>query len=419
MFQVESLRHHFPALQHSRNGQIPIFLDGPAGTQVPQRAILAMVRYLSNCNANRGGVFETSRETDHIIAKAHEWMAALLNASSPAEIVFGANMTTLTMHLSRSLAKTWQAGDEILLTWLDHDANVSPWKQVAEERGVVVKRVNFQPENGMLDMDDFHQKLSKKTKLVAVTAASNVLGTLTPIPEIVNSAHEAGALVFIDAVHYTPHMLVDVQQWQCDFLACSAYKFFGPHIGILWGKKELWDSLTPYKLTPAPNTSPGRWMTGTQNHECLAGLTGTLDYLLDLGKQHFATGETQKDHSLLRLRFRAAFQAIRDYETNLGKTFLKGLKELKEYRCWGMSDLEHLSLRVPTFAITHAERSPEEVSTHLAKHHVYSWAGDMYADGVIEKLGQKNRGGVVRLGFVHYNTDSEVTKTLELLNSLT
>jgi cysteine desulfurase family protein (TIGR01976 family) len=281
MFDVNALREQFPSLRRVRgaDGRVPVFLDGPGGTQVPQRVIDAMVRYLTTCNANQGGVFTTSRESGAILDHAHQAAADLLNAPSADEIIFGANMTSLTFHLSRAFGRTLRPGDEVLVTRLDHDANVRPWVLAARDAGATARFVDIHPEDCTLDLDDLRRQLTPRVRLVAVTCASNVVGSVTDVRLITRLAHEVGALVFLDAVHYAPHRLIDVQDWGCDFLACSAYKFFGPHVGILWGKREHLCSLPAYKLRPATDDLPGRWMTGTQNHEGLAGVAAAIDYL--------------------------------------------------------------------------------------------------------------------------------------------
>src|SRR5579884_3093341 len=286
MLDVKACRRQFPALHGQRNGRTPIFLDGPGGTQVPRRVIDAIVHYLSTCNANHGGVFATSQESDRILAEAHQAVADLLHAPSADEIIFGQNMTTLTLHLSRSLAQTWRPGDEVLVTRLDHDANVSPWVLAARDAGATVRFIDVHPEDCTLDLDSLRRLLDDRTRLVAVGCASNAVGTFNDVARLTRWAHEVRALAFLDAVHYAPHGPMDVQAWDCDFLACSAYKFFGPHVGVLWGRRELLESLPAYKVRPAPDTLPDRWMTGTQNHEGLAGVPAAVDYLAEIGGRH-------------------------------------------------------------------------------------------------------------------------------------
>lgn len=418
MLNVESLRRQFPALGLVRNGRTPVFLDGPGGTQVPQRVIDAMVYYLTACNANHGGLFATSQRSDQTLAAAHQAMADMLHASSPAEIVFGQNMTTLTLHLSRSLGKTLLAGDEIVVTRLDHDANVTPWVLMARDAGATVRYVDIHPEDGTLNLEDFRRQLSSRTKLVAVGCASNALGTINDVPTIVRSAHAAGAKVFMDAVHYAPHGPIDVQEWDCDFLACSAYKFFGPHVGVLWGKRELLEELPAYKVWPAPETIPDRWMTGTQNHEGLAGVVAAVDYLADIGG---ANPSYQRAFPALRdrcLQIHAGLAAIQDYEAKLGGRLLTALKERLRFKIWGITDSDRLSKRVPTFALTPADHTPNELAEHLAAREIYAWSGNMYALLAAERLGLQDRGGFLRLGLIHYNTDEEIDRLLRALDEL-
>jgi cysteine desulfurase family protein (TIGR01976 family) len=393
-FPVEQLRSQFPALQRVIDGKHPVFLDGPGGTQVPRRVIDAVVHYLSTCNANHGGTFTTSRESDAIVARAHASVARLLNAPSPEEIVFGQNMTSLTFHFSRALGRTWKPGDEVLVTRLDHDANVRPWVLAARDAGATVRLVDVHPEDCTLDLDDFRAKLGDRTRLVAVGAASNVVGTLNDIPRLAKLAHGVGAKIYVDAVHYAPHGPIDVQAWDCDFLACSAYKFFGPHVGILWGRRDWLEALEPYKVRPCADTIPDRWMTGTQNFEGLAGVAAAVDYLTEVGPE-----------------------TLRAYEQALGGRLLAGLAE-RGIKVWGITDPSRLGERVPTFSIEMPGRTAAEVALHLASHEIYAWNGNMYAMELSERLGLEGRGGFLRLGLVHYNTREEVDRTLQALDEL-
>jgi cysteine desulfurase family protein (TIGR01976 family) len=407
MVDVHSLRRQFPALNVPRQGPLPIFLDGPGGTQVPQRVIDAVAHYLCSCNANHGGVFTTSRESDAILRSAHEAVADLLNAPSPDEVIFGPNMTTLTLHLSRSLARTWRAGDEVLVTRLDHDANVTPWVLAARDAGATVQVCDIHPEDCTLDLDDLRRRLTARTRLVAVACASNAVGTVNDVRTIGQLAHDAGALVFLDAVHYAPHGPMDVQAWGCDFLACSAYKFFGPHVGILWGRRVLLEELPAYKVRPAPATLPDRWMTGTQNHEGLAGVAAAIDYLADIG------GASSPDR---RGRLRAALTAIAAYEGELGRRLLDALAERRRFKVWGITDPARRSGRVPTIALTMADRPALALAEHLAARGIYTWSGNLYALGLAERLGVEEQGGFLRLGLVHYNTVEEVERVVAALD---
>ncbi len=405
MFDVEACRRQFPALQCKIDGHFPLFLDGPGGTQVPQRVLDAMTHYLSVCNSNRGGCFTTSRESDALLDEAHRAAADLLNAPSPEEIVFGANMTTLTFHLSRAFARTLRPGDEILVTRLDHDANVSPWMLAARDAGASANLVDIHPGDCTLDLDDFRRRLTPHVRLVAVTCASNLVGSVNDVRTLAQWVHEAGALLYLDAVHYAPHRSIDVQEWDCDFLVCSAYKFFGPHVGLLWGKSNLLRRLPAYKLRPATNELPGRWMTGTQNHEGLVGVTAAIEYLASLGE-----GATRRE------RLVAAFAAIHERETMLADRLLDGLAARPRFRVWGISLPERRAERVPTVAITADDATPSQLAEHLAKREIYTWNGNMYALELTERLGVEDHGGLLRLGLTHYNTIEEIDRLLQALD---
>jgi cysteine desulfurase family protein (TIGR01976 family) len=418
MFDVAALRRQFPALNTSRDNSLPVFLDGPGGTQAPQRVVDAMVHYLTRCNANHGGVFATSQESDRITDDAHAAVADLLNASSPDEVAFGANMTSLTFHLSRAIGRTLKPGDEVVVTRLDHDANVSPWVLAARDAGAVVRLVDIRADDCTLDLDDLRRQLNGRTRLVAVACASNAVGTVNDIPGIVRLAHAAGARVFVDAVHYAPHGPIDVQAWDCDFLACSAYKFFGPHVGILWGKRAWLEELPAYKLRPAPDTLPGRWMTGTQNHEGLAGVAAAIEYLAEVGA---ACPEYQNAFAAFTGRRRhvhAGLAAIRAYESRLGAKLLTALAQRPRFKVWGITDPTRLAERVPTVSITLADRSAGELAEHLAGRNIYAWNGNMYALGLSERLGLEACGGFLRLGLIHYNTEEEVDRLIRALDEL-
>ncbi len=413
MFDVNALRKHFPSLNRvsATASRLPIFLDGPGGTQVPQRVIDAMVRYLTTCNANHGGVFTTSRESDAILHEAHQAAADLLNAPSADEIIFGANMTTLTFHLSRAFGRMLRPGDEVLVTRLDHDADVRPWVLAARDAGAAVNFVDLHPEDCTLDLDNLRRQLTPRVRLVAVTCASNAVGTVTDVRLITRLAHEAGALVFLDAVHYAPHRLIDVQDWDCDFLACSAYKFFGPHVGILWGKQEHLRRLPAYKLRPATDDLPGRWMTGTQNHEGLAGVVAAIDYIASIHSD-------ADRHWSRRQRLVHTFGAIENYERKLAERLLDGLRSRPRLRVWGITQRERLGERVPTVSITAADHTPLQIAEHLAEREIYTWNGNMYALELTERLGLEEHGGLLRLGLVHYNTVEEIETLLQALDEL-
>jgi cysteine desulfurase family protein (TIGR01976 family) len=410
MWNVEHARQHFPALQQQRDGRPAVFLDGPGGTQVPRRVIDAVSHYLAACNANHGGRFATSRESDAIITAAHEAVADLLNAPSADEVIFGANMTSLTFHLSRAVGRTLRPGDEVVVTRLDHDANVTPWVLAARDGGAAVRWVDIHAEDCTLDLEDLARQLGPRTRLVAVGLASNAVGTVNDVAAIVRQAHAAGAWVYLDAVHYAPHGPIDVQQLGCDFLACSAYKFFGPHVGVLWGRRQLLETLPAYKVRPAPDDLPGRWMTGTQNHEGLAGVAAAVDYLAGLAP---APGSGNR-----RARLRAALTAIQAYEAELARYLLEALAERPQFKVWGITNPSRLAGRVPTVSITHARHSPAEMAEHLGARHIYAWHGNMYAQVLSERLGLEEKGGWLRLGLVHYNTRAEIDRLLEALDAL-
>ena len=409
---VENCRRKFPALSRKINGKPVIYFDGPGGTQVPQAVIDAVSHYLAHTNANHEGLFATSQESDQVLTEAHRGLADFLGANDPKSVVFGANMTSLTFALSRALAKTWKADDEIIVTRLDHDANVTPWVMAAQDAGATVHFVQIIHEDCTLDLGDLRSKLSKKTKLVAVGCASNSVGTINPVTDICTWAHEVGALLFLDAVHYAPHSLIDVEQFGCDFLACSVYKFFGPHVGVLWGKRELLEELPAYKVRPASDNLPGKWMIGTQNHEGIAGSLAAVEYLADLGR-----AVSSNDSLTRREALRTAFTAISQYEKDLVAHLLNGLKRLSDVRVWGITDKERFNERLPTVSITHKKRSPSELAKQLGDDGVFVWHGNYYALQLSEALDMEP-DGMVRIGLAHYNTKREVDRLLNILQHL-
>lgn len=405
-------RQQFPALLRQVNERTAVFLDGPAGTQVPQSVIDAITNYYVQHNANHGGAFVTSQESDDILRETHQAIADLLGASDPECVAFGANMTSLTFALSRALGQTWQSGDEIIVSRLDHDANVRPWVLAAEDAGAQVRFVEIRREDCTLDLDDLKSKLNERTRLVALGCASNSVGTINPYRDVIGWAHEVGALVFLDAVHYAPHALIDVESWDCDFLACSAYKFFGPHVGILWGKRKHLQSLTAYKLKTVPDSVPDKWMTGTQNHECLAGTLAAVNYLADIGHK------CAEDQSLpRRAALETAFNAIQPYEQFLVERLLAGLRNIPGIQIWGINDPARAHERLPTLSITHHRLSPEALATELGQRGLFVWHGNYYALELSESLGLEP-DGMVRIGLVHYNTADEVDRLLNELEQL-
>ena len=405
-------RQQFPALLRQVNERTAVFLDGPAGTQVPQSVIDAITNYYAQHNANHGGAFVTSHESDDILRATHQAIADLLGASDSDCVAFGANMTSLTFALSRALGQTWQSGDEIIVSRLDHDANVRPWVLAAQDAGVQVHFVEIHREDCTLDLDDLKSKLNERTRLVALGCASNSVGTINPYRDVIAWAHEVGALVFLDAVHYAPHALIDVESWDCDFLACSAYKFFGPHVGILWGKRKHLQSLTAYKLKTVPDSLPDKWMTGTQNHECLAGTLAAVNYLADIGRN------CAEDQSLpRRSALETAFNSIQPYEQFLVERLLAGLRNIPGIQIWGINDPARAHERLPTLSITHHRLSPEALATELGQRGLFVWHGNYYALELTESLGLQP-DGMVRIGLVHYNTADEVDRLLDELEQL-
>ncbi len=410
------IRQQFPSLDRSA-----IFFDNPGGTQIVRHSLERMQRYLLECNANHGGAFETSRRSDEILDEAHAAMAEFLNAARPDEIVFGHNMTTLTLHLSRSLAQWLQPGDQIVVTRLDHDANIAPWLLIAEDRGCRVVWVDFHPEDCTLNLEEFQKALERQPEIVAFGYASNAVGTINPVRQMTRLAKEAGALVFVDAVHYAPHGPIDVQDIGCDFLVCSAYKFFGPHLGVLYGRYELLSDLKAYKVRPAPNNPPGKFETGTQNHEGIAGLLGTLEYLAWLGAQFgsdAAEGLREEGFTGRRLLYKQAMTAIRAYEYELSRALLVAIAAVPGTRIYGITDSKQLDRRVPTVSFTLAGKHPRAVAEALGQAGIYVWDGNYYALAVTERLGLEDKGGMVRVGAVHYNTVQEIERLHDALNQV-
>ena len=412
MLDVASVRRQFPALQRAVGGRAPVFLDGPGGTQVPQRVVDAVVYYLTAANANHGGVFTTGRLSDALLYDAHRAVADLLNAPSPDEVAFGPNMTTLTLHLSRAFARTLRLGDEVLVTRLDHDANVRPWVLAARDAGATVRIAGIRAEDCTLDLEELRHLINERTRLVALGCASNATGTINPVRDIADWAHQVGALVFLDAVHFAPHGLIDVQALGCDFLACSAYKFFGPHIGILWGKKRLLEQLDAYKVRPAPLAPPHKWMTGTQSHEAIAGALAAVEYLADLGRTLAANENLPRRGAL-----REAYREIGSYERGLCGKLLAGLDDLPEIQVFGINSPERMEERVATVSFTHDRFTAEQMAEQLGRAGFFTWHGNYYALNLTETLGLEP-GGMLRVGLVHYNTLTEVERFLEALHGL-
>lgn len=411
-------RSHFPALTQTHAGKPLVFFDNPGGTQVPQQVIGQMTDYLRRSVANTHGAFITSQRTDAVIDECHAGLAALLGGE-PDEIVLGANMTSLTFALSRSLAREWQAGDEIILTTLDHDANVTPWLLAAEERGVIVHFVDINPDDCTLLMSDFERYLSPRTKFVAVGWASNAFGTINDVQTIVKQAHAVGALCFVDAVQSVPHIPCDVKALDADFVACSAYKFFGPHVGVLWAKREHLERLFAYKVRPAPETLPSRWETGTQNFEGQAGINGALEYLGGLGVGYMERYDQQIGEIFgQRAVLLAAMHAIAEAEQSLGQYLIQALQTLKGVQLYGILEPERGHLRVPTVAFRKDGITPQGIAKTLGNEGICVWDGHYYALRAVERLGLLDQGGMVRVGLAHYNTRTEIDRMVAVLESI-
>ena len=406
-FDVEWVRQQFPSLGLQVNGQPAAFLDGPAGTQVPRQVMDAVKNYFLESNANTYGAFLTSRRNDEIIRAARAAMADFFHCASD-EVVFGQNMTTITFALSRAIGRELGPGDEIVLTTLDHDANFSPWKTL-EERGVVIRQVDIRESDCTLDLDDLTRKLSPKTKLVAVGYASNIVGSINPVAEITRLAHAAGAMIFIDAVHYAPHGSIDVQALGCDFLVCSPYKFFGPHLGVLYGKKELLEKYRPYKVRPATAAVPECWETGTQVQELIAGVHAAVEYLAGLGRRRDPSAADR------RAALVAAYRATAAYERTLVTRLIRGLLDIPGLRLFGISDPGRFRERCSTVSFRLAQGTPLEAATFLGDRGIFTWDGNFYALNLTERLGVEQQGGVLRVGLVHYNTAAEIDRLLAAL----
>ncbi len=385
------VRAQFPALAQTVNGHPAVFLDGPGGTQVPQRVIDGISGYAT-------------------IAEARRAMADFFNCD-PDEVVFGPNMTTLTYAVSRSIGRELHPGDEILLTHLDHDANISPWRAL-EERGVTIRLAEINEEDCTLDMHDLTAKITERTKLVAVGYASNAVGTINHAEEVIRLAHKAGALAYIDAVHYAPHGPIDVRALDCDFLVCSTYKFFGPHMGVLYGKREHLKRLVPYKVRANTNAIPNRWEWGTLNHECIAGITACVDYLADLGRRADPSASTRRSALL------AAYKAIQQHERELMERLISGLLVIPGLKLYGIHNPQRFNQRCPTVAVRIAGWTPLQLATKLGERGFFTWDGNYYALNLTERLNVEKDGGFLRIGLAHYNTTEEVERFLAALREI-
>ena len=410
---LSAIRNQFPSLNRPA-----IFFDNPGGTQIARQSLDRINKYLLESNANHEGAFATSIASDAVLDEAHLAMADFYNASSPEEIVFGNNMTSLTLHMSRSISRDWKSGDEIVVTRLDHDANATPWVLAAQDRGVKVNWVDFDVEDGTLNLDSLQKALDRKPRLLAVGYASNSLGTINPVAKIIKIAHAMGTLVYIDAVQYAPHGPIDVQKLDCDFLVSSAYKFFGPHSGILYGKHELLEKLFAYKVRPATNTLPGKFETGTQNHEGIAGVLGAVEYFQWVGKQfgsEAVEGLSGNGYNGRILDLKKAMAVIRAYEYELSRALLSALQSIPNLTLYGLTDERRLEERVATYSFRLKDLPPRSVAEKLAKENIYVWDGNYYALNITERLGLEDTGGMVRVGATHYNTLEEVEQLKNVL----
>ncbi|MFZ3264079.1 MAG: cysteine desulfurase-like protein [Terriglobales bacterium] len=416
------IRSQFPSLAQTVNGQLAVFLDGPGGTQVPKRVIDAISDYLAHNNANTGGAYHTSRNTDRMIAEGRAAMGDFLNCEAD-EIVFGANMTSLTYAMSRAFGRELGPGDEIVLTLLDHDANFSPWKAL-EEKGVTIRAAKFNPADCTLDMHDLARQITTHTRLVAVGYASNAVGTINNVKEVVRRARQAGALSYIDAVHYAPHGLIDVRALDCDFLACSTYKFFGPHMGVLYGKREHMQRLRPYKVRPNTNNIPQCWEWGTLNHECIAGIKACVDYWEELGHRVEAglrpagTGQSPVSTLTRREAIVSAHAAIHPHERAMTEKMIAGLLEIPGLKLYGITDPRRFDHRCATFVVRIEGHTPLELATKLGERGFFTWDGNYYALNLTEQLDVERLGGFLRIGLVHYNTMEEVERMLAALREI-
>ncbi len=416
---VKKIREQFPALSLTDEGKARIYLDNPGGTQVPRQVLERMERYLVHTNANHGGPFRTSIESDHVLEEAHQGMADLLNAESADEIVFGPNMTTLTFAVSRSIGRLLSRGDVILLTRMDHDGNIGPWLHLAEDLGLKVRWMSFDLETYEYDLGEAADLLKDgAVKLTAINYASNCLGTINNVKTITELAHQSDAMVFVDAVQYVPHGPTDVQDLDCDFLVCSPYKFFGPHQGVLWGKSELLEKLEAYKVRPADDNAPGKFETGTQLHEGQAGTLGVLEYLQWIGETMGSEYHRYfPEFSGRRMNLHAAMLAVQEYEQTLSSRLIDGLRSLSGVVVRGISNQNDFSRRVPTVSFTVKNQNPEEIALKLAEENIFIWHGHNYALEAIRMMELEESGGVVRIGPVHYNTVEEIDCALEVLKT--
>lgn len=418
-FDLEAVRSQFPALSILDNGVRRIYFDNPAGTQVPASVAAAVSGCLLTKNANLGGYFASSTDADRVVESARSAMADFLNAPSPDEIIFGQNMTTITLHLSRSIGRLFEPGDEIVLSRMCHDANVWPWALMARDLGLEIKWLSFDRSTFEFDLDEVDELLTDRTRLLCFGGASNLTGTINDAAAICAKARDAGVITYIDAVQSAPHIATDVQDLGCDFLVCSAYKFFGPHQGILWGRRELLEGLEPYKVRPAPETIPDCFETGTPSVEGLAGVAATVNYLAWIGETMADDHVERWSHLSGRCRqLHAAMDCMFDYEKGLACRLVDGLMQIEGIEVQGISAPEAMHRRVPTVAFTHDTVRSDAIARSLGERNIFVWSGHNYAIEVAKTLGIYDSGGAVRIGPVHYNSQAEVDDLLAALASI-
>lgn len=418
-FDLDSIRAQFPALSIVDGDSPRVYLDNPAGTQVSQKVVDRISDCLIRSNANEFGHFRTSQTVDAIIEGAHAAIADLINAPSREEVVFGPNMTTLTLHVSRSIGRCLKPGDEIIVTRMDHDANVAPWLLLARDLDLEIRWLPFNTETFEFDLGELDAILTDRTRLVCVGGASNMTGTINDVKTICEKAHDAGAWAYVDAVQSLPHVSTDVQELGCDFLVCSAYKFFGPHQGALWGRRELLETLEPYKVRPASEKIPDRFETGTQNHEGMAGTTAAVDYFAWIGESMTGQYHAKYGHLAGRRKYvHAALDCLFDYEQGIAKHLIRGLQTLPGVRIKGITAAEAMERRVPTVSFTVDGVSPDSIAARLGAQNIFVWSGHFYAVEVAKHLGIYDSGSTVRIGPVHYNSLAEIDQLLNALDDM-
>ena len=410
-YPIAEIRSLFPGLQRQVNGNQAIFFDGPGGSQSPESVGDAVKHYLLHQNANVGMSFATSKETDSLIEETMRACADFVGCEDYREIVFGQNMTSLTIQLASALSRTWGPGDEVVVTRSDHDANVRPWVLAAQWSGATVKWIDIDPGDCTYKVGTIDESINESTVMVAIGAASNFSGTINDVRGICSKAHSVGAEVFVDAVHYAPHALIDVRDMDCDYLACSSYKFFGTHQGILWGRFGRLAKLPVAKLRVSSEEVPYRWMTGTQGHESMAGTLAAIGHLEWLGRM------ISEENISRREALRVAFSAIEEYESELCWRMIEGLKKMDGVKIWGITDPSMKDMRAPTVSFTHHSMTAEEIGGALADQGIFAWAGNFYALELSEALGLEPEGAL-RVGLLHYNTAEEVDSFLRLLSDI-